>query len=289
MIDASVRLRRAIHLKDVPLVQRIVNANPKLLQNPDFADKSNTSLHLAAQAGLVEIAELLLNAGHEANEISRNADWDTPLMIAAQHGHVDVGKLLIDRCSRSIPLTNRKGLDALAIACRNQASTSLIPILLSHPQYPASIHSCDIDGNTPLHHASASGSLKALRILLIAGADPFTKNAFDWTPLAYSQTVAAEVYFKNIIAELERRKIEEAREEKERKEEELRRRGAGVRLITADDIHDFERPTLEQSRTWSPVEKRRALTPTVGRSAHSFDGRNAYSFDGTRARAKSGD
>lgn len=55
MIDASTRLRRAILLSDALLVKRIIRSNPGILQNPDFNDKSNTSLHLAAQAGFEEI------------------------------------------------------------------------------------------------------------------------------------------------------------------------------------------------------------------------------------------
>ena len=56
MIDASTRLRRAIHLNDLTLLKRIIRNNPRHLQNPDFADHGNTSLHLAAQLGLLEIA-----------------------------------------------------------------------------------------------------------------------------------------------------------------------------------------------------------------------------------------
>ncbi|KEQ67741.1 ankyrin, partial [Aureobasidium melanogenum CBS 110374] len=234
MIDASTRLRRAILLSDALLVKRIIRSNPGILQNPDFKDKSNTSLHLAAQAGFEEIVELLVDAGHDHGEISRNADWDTPLMLAARHGNVDVGILLANRFPRSIPVTNKLGLDALALSCLNPASTPLVSLLLSHPEYPASADGRDNHGDTPLHHASASGSLKALRILLSAGADPTAKNAYDWTPLAYSQTVAAEVYFKNLVAELERRKAEDMRGEKERREEALKRKYAGVRVVTED-------------------------------------------------------
>lgn len=69
MIDASSRLRRAILLNDVLIVKRIVRSNPKLLKNPDFKDKSNTSLHIAAQAGYEEIvvrryARILLEKDH---------------------------------------------------------------------------------------------------------------------------------------------------------------------------------------------------------------------------------
>jgi ankyrin repeat protein len=54
--DIPRRLRRAIIENDLPLVKRILEANPAYLQNPDLSDKSNTSLHLAAQKGYVEIA-----------------------------------------------------------------------------------------------------------------------------------------------------------------------------------------------------------------------------------------
>ena len=54
--DASPRLREAIVLNDLALVKRLLKQNPTLLQNPDFEDKSNTSLHLAAELGHAAIA-----------------------------------------------------------------------------------------------------------------------------------------------------------------------------------------------------------------------------------------
>lgn len=54
-IPVSVRLRRAIIRNDTLLVKRIVKSNPLYLHNPDFNDKCNTSLHLAATFGHVEI------------------------------------------------------------------------------------------------------------------------------------------------------------------------------------------------------------------------------------------
>jgi len=55
MIDVSLRLRRAIFSSDAGLVKRIVQHKPEALENPDFADKSNKSLHLAAKQGSVEV------------------------------------------------------------------------------------------------------------------------------------------------------------------------------------------------------------------------------------------
>lgn len=227
MINESIRLRRAILRGDVALVRRIISISPRLLRNPDFEDKANTSLHLAARLGYVSIVALLVEAGHEKDDLSWNTDHETPLMLAAQNAKVDVAEYLIQAFPHCIKYVNKDGLDVLAMSCQNTASTSLVPILLSKGDASILPHIKDYEGNTPLHHASASGSLKALRILLAAGADPLAKNNHDWTPLAYSQTVAAEVYFKNLVGEFERKRVEGVRMNEERE----RQRAAGLRII----------------------------------------------------------
>jgi|SRR5690242_8294178 len=55
-IDVPRRLRRAILLNDLPLVQRILRNNPNYLRNPDYEEKSNTNLHLAVKHGFTQIA-----------------------------------------------------------------------------------------------------------------------------------------------------------------------------------------------------------------------------------------
>lgn len=210
-------------------------------------------------------------------------------MLAAQNGHVEVGELLVQHFPACIDYTNKHGLDVLALACQCPNSTPLAPVLLNEPTYPASVHARDQDGNTPLHHASASGSLKTSRLLLVAGANPLAKNNYDWTPLAYSQTVAAEVYFKNLVAEFERRKVEGLRQEEERE----RQRVAGVRMVDEPPPPPPESPggvlktPIDEEeligdalkRHWSPVERKRPMTPGSGGKAqiqvptHEWDGR----------------
>ena len=56
VVDVPIRLRRAIHLNDVVLVKRIIHSNPGKLKNPYLNYNGNTSLHLAAQLGFLEIA-----------------------------------------------------------------------------------------------------------------------------------------------------------------------------------------------------------------------------------------
>lgn len=60
-MEASIRVRRAIHLNDLVLLKRIIKNNPRILQNTDFEENGNTSLHLAAQLGLIEIAVSLFS------------------------------------------------------------------------------------------------------------------------------------------------------------------------------------------------------------------------------------
>lgn len=112
-IDVSLRLRRAILLNDLPLVQRIIRANPNRLRNPDFDDKSNTSLHLAARHGFTAIAEFLIECGHEDEMVSRNNDLETPLMLAAANGKEDTGVVLAKRFAGCICWREKGGLDAV--------------------------------------------------------------------------------------------------------------------------------------------------------------------------------
>jgi hypothetical protein len=182
------------------------------------------------------------------------------------------------------------------LACKSGTGTlHLIPTLLNLA--PSILTASDMYGNTALHHASAAGELKALRMLLQYGANPLVENACSWTPVHYSATLAAEAYFKALIIEFEKKKAEDAREKRERE----RARTAGVRLVTNEDamqgspggrlrarddaaIAGLPAPGMD----WSPVEdKRRAMTPTEGRSV----GGAAWGFsavDRVRPRAGSG-
>jgi hypothetical protein len=93
------------------------------------------------------------------------------------------------------------------LSCKSGAGTlHLIPTLINHG--PSILTSSDISGNTALHHASAAGELKALRMLLQYGANPLASNAYSWTPVHYSATPAAEAYFKTLIIDFEKTKAE---------------------------------------------------------------------------------
>jgi hypothetical protein len=172
------------------------------------------------------------------------------------------------------------------LSCKSGAGTlHLIPTLILHG--PSILTSSDISGNTALHHASAAGELKALRMLLQYGANPLASNAYSWTPVHYSATPAAEAYFKTLIIDFEKNKAEAKREMKERE----RQKNAGVRLVTDQEgLGDRQRARDDAAiaglpapgMEWSPVEKRRAMTPTEGRGW-------TFTPDGMRPRAETGE
>ena len=202
------------------------------MRNPDFDDNGKTSLHLAAELGLPDVAIFLLEQGHEDAGISRTiSDGLTPLMLACAagsdeesnvtvRGRIEVGRMLVEKYSKYVGIRDKAGLDAFQHAAKH-GTNALLVLFLSRdaphmPQYDEIdedapipprgsshplLYSRDALWNTPLHHASAFGHLKTLRLLMSAGADDTARNKYSWTPVDYSASVAAEVYLKGLIRE----------------------------------------------------------------------------------------
>ena len=178
---------------------------------------------------------------------SYNTDGDTPLHLAASHSYTEVVELLCPQFPSMINRANKEGATPLHLACRAHPppsalactqslkvsskppeDSSTVEALLNHD---ADVHAVDNDGNGCLHYASTWGNLKAVRALIKAGADPLQRNRQGWTPQYYSITVQAEVYYKNLVAEWEKRKAEEAIRMKERRG----KGGGGLRLVKDEE------------------------------------------------------
>ncbi|KUI71891.1 Target of rapamycin complex 2 subunit AVO2 [Cytospora mali] len=231
MIDAPLRLRRAIHADDALLVRRILHTNPKLLHNPDTSPGglSNSNLHLAASLGHLSIVKLLVSLGHEADFPALNDDFQTALMLAAAAGHTETVHFLSEQDPCSILRRDIRGRDAIMEASRGGHDTVLQILLTYVPCGPdKAVQMADLEGNTALHFASSNGNLLVLRTLLAAGADAERKNIWSWTAIAYSATVEAEVYLKRLVADAQKKRMFGGKKPEEARKTELK---GGLRMV----------------------------------------------------------
>ncbi|KAM3871902.1 ankyrin repeat and SAM domain-containing protein 1A [Diretmus argenteus] len=145
-------------------------------------------LHLAAWKGDQRIVRLLIHQGPshpKLNEQSsvdhkefkrcgpfdpyinaKNNDNETPLHCAAQYGHSQVVRLLLEELTDPTMRNNKfeTPLDLAALYGRLE----VVKLLLSaHPN----LLSCNTKKHTPLHLASRNGHLSVVEVLLFAGMD----------------------------------------------------------------------------------------------------------------------
>lgn len=76
----------------------------------------------------LRLQEFLIEVGHEADGISRNGDFDTPLHVAVEFSEA-VAKLLAKRFPRCIAFRNKKGADPVRLAANHFAPPSPFFIL----------------------------------------------------------------------------------------------------------------------------------------------------------------
>ncbi|KAK5074940.1 hypothetical protein LTR64_001145 [Lithohypha guttulata] len=295
---ASLQLRHAILSNDVPLVERLLKAYPHLVHNPDYNDKSNTSLHLAAKAGYTELVELLISEGHDQSPevtdyiyssagnnlgVSVNTDGQTALHLAASSLRVDTVELLCTEFPNTIDRPDHRGRTPLLLAAGAQAPVTtkvvrgrkntlqsnedvgVVEALLRHG---ANVRARDHQGDTCLHQACAWGNLKTARVLVQAGADPLASNNAGWKPDAYSLSVQADVYFRNLVAEVEKRKAEDMQR---RREGRRTNTGGGGQVRLVQEPVELEDEPEPLSDADTPVQSRTKFSRTESTNEQSRD------------------
>lgn len=138
-----------------------------------------TALTAAARAGQVGIVRLLLKEGADitATEYGRKA-W----MLAAEEGHTDVVKILIDDAREINERTGPLGYTTLIeAALRGRVET--IGYLIKRG---ADVNATSEFGETALMHAAAGGHIKVVNILLGEGASVNAAKSSGMTPLMYA-------------------------------------------------------------------------------------------------------
>ena len=133
-----------------------------------FDDNGQAALFLAMQYGSLAVAELLL--AHKSIEVDRvNALGETPVMMAALHGHGDwVARLL----ARGAAL-NRSGWTPLHYAASGPEPKVLALLL----ERGAVLEAAPANGTTALMMAAGYGAIDGAELLLARGANAGTRNA----------------------------------------------------------------------------------------------------------------
>jgi ankyrin repeat protein len=146
--------------------------------DPDTRDpRGRTGLFLALQGDALKAAKALLD-WPKTNVETRTADDESPLMMAALKGHIELARKLIERNAD----VNKTGWTPLHYAATS-GQLAIMELLLENHAY---IDAESPNGTTPLMMAAHYGTPAAVKLLLEAGADPNLKNQLGLSALDFA-------------------------------------------------------------------------------------------------------
>lgn len=134
-------------------------------------------LYLALREPSPKVAETLISWPKTNLEV-RTLQDESPLMMAALKGHLDLVKKLIERGAD----VNKTGWTPLHYAATN-GHLAIMELLLENHAY---IDAESPNGSTPLMMAAHYGTPAAVKLLLEAGADPTLKNQLGLTAIDFA-------------------------------------------------------------------------------------------------------
>jgi hypothetical protein len=156
----------------------LIQANPALV-NSHNSYAQQTPLHLAAEFGHKDVAELLLANGADV-EAKAYGGW-TPLLQAVFGGHRDLVELMVAH-KADVNYKEDAGRSPLHVAAENDY-TAIAALLLAHK---AEVNVKNKDGMMPLHVAVARGDKDMVELLLAANADIHAKDNSGRTPMDFA-------------------------------------------------------------------------------------------------------
>ncbi|KAI0307303.1 ankyrin repeat-containing domain protein [Multifurca ochricompacta] len=195
--DSSARLRKAVRENNLFLVKRLIQRID--MRNPDPGPKRYTSLAWAVVEGNEDMFEYLLNAGHDDDELSRDSENSTILILLADtkpplanpYGSSDpdfmgaalrMARMYYDRYPFILDWSDSSGKTALHAAAL-KGNEELVRMLCD---LGADFDLSDNQGNTPLHYASAWGHIPIVQLLIERGCQFAAKNNLGYSPSDYA-------------------------------------------------------------------------------------------------------
>ena len=168
---------KAIDLEDVRTVEQLLERGI----DPNTPNPAGIpALMLALKLPTPAVATALLARPDIKVEV-RNAQDESPLMLAALAGDLGICQTLIQRDAD----VNKPGWAPLHYAATN-SHIPVIQLLLDNHAY---IDAASPNGSTPLMMAAMYGNTSAVKLLLESGADPSLKNALGLTAIDFAQRV----------------------------------------------------------------------------------------------------
>ncbi|KAJ1293718.1 hypothetical protein BS78_01G090300 [Paspalum vaginatum] len=153
--------------KVASLRQLVDREDPSLLSST--TPQHNNAVHLAALHGHAEFAGEALDRNEELL-VARNDDGDTPLHLAAKAGKLEVAVLLIARAQARpedekspLIMTNKAGNTALHEAVRNRRSAVAVALLDADPTRG---HDLNEQMESPLHMAAREGLVQVVQTIV---------------------------------------------------------------------------------------------------------------------------
>eukprot|EP01038_Epipyxis_sp_PR26KG_P015518 gene15518-20946_t len=159
---------------DVPVPSYMLQVNQQ-------DTEENKKLFLAAKEGSIEEAKKYIKLGGKVNYFYRPEDQKNSLHIAAENGHVDMVRLLLEHGAVVDSLVATSKSTSLILAGRGNKS-EILKVLL---EAGANIHAENAFGNTAFHEACREGYEKSIEILLAAGSNINGENHKGSTPLHF--------------------------------------------------------------------------------------------------------
>lgn len=156
------------------LMQELLEKNPNNLNIQD--SRKQTPLFLAASHGHESVAKLLLNMGAKVD--LPDTEGKSPLHAAAGQGYARIAHILLDK-GADIEMRNTKNETPLYVAAGKGHET--VPTLLL--DRGANVDSRNYDDRTALHAASMSGNVNVVKVLLSRGANLESKTKAGDVPL----------------------------------------------------------------------------------------------------------
>jgi ankyrin repeat protein len=166
---------QALAHDNVPVVQGLLarGFDPNSV-NPE----GQYALVLAVRQSALGVAKVLV--ANPATQVEvRTAKDESPLMLAAIKGHLDLCRQLIARDAD----VNKTGWTPLHYAASG-GNAKVVRLLLEHFAY---IDAESPNGSTPLMMAALYGTTETVKALLDAGADANLKNALGLTALDFAR------------------------------------------------------------------------------------------------------